>query len=88
MFFFILSRFLRKWLFWCKKNSLNKVRNFSLKIGQYGHQKIRIFIFTSKMQTYLSDKMHPKKVIAEKTDFLPEKMAKSIKNQFFANNCF
>ncbi len=40
---------------------------FFLEIGHIGNQKIENFMLISKMQTYLSDKMLPKKVIIEKT---------------------
>jgi hypothetical protein len=39
-----------------------------LEISEYIHQKICIFMPLSKMSTYFSDKMHPKKV-SQKTDF-------------------
>jgi hypothetical protein len=38
------------------------VKFFFLEIGHIGYQKIENFILISKMQTYLSDKMPPKKV--------------------------
>jgi hypothetical protein len=41
------------------------VRFFLLEIGHIGYQKIKNFMLISKMQTYLSDKMSPKKVIIE-----------------------
>jgi hypothetical protein len=42
------------------------VKIFFLEIGHIGHQKIRNFMLISKMQTYLSDKMPPKKVKIKK----------------------
>jgi hypothetical protein len=45
------------------------VRNFFLEIGQYGYQKIRIFILISKMQTYPSDKLHLKKLLVKNIKF-------------------
>jgi hypothetical protein len=42
------------------------VKFFSLQIGQYGYQKIQNLALISKMLTYLSDKMHPKKVLDKK----------------------
>jgi hypothetical protein len=42
------------------------VKIFFLEIGQIGYQKIKNFMLISKMQTYLGDKMPPKKVIIEK----------------------
>jgi hypothetical protein len=42
------------------------VKIFFLEIGHIGFQKIENFMLISKMQTYLSDKMLPKKVIIEK----------------------
>jgi hypothetical protein len=42
------------------------VKNFFIQRGQYGYQKIQNFTLISKMFTYLSDKMHPKKVLGKK----------------------
>jgi hypothetical protein len=42
---------------------------FLLEISQYMHKKIRIFMLISKMSTYISVKMHPKKVLAQKQIF-------------------
>ncbi len=39
---------------------------FFLEIGHIGYQKIEDFMLISKMQTYLSDKMPPKKVKIKK----------------------
>ena len=39
---------------------------FFLEIGHIGYQKIENFMLISKMQTYLFDKMPPKKVKIEK----------------------
>ncbi len=39
---------------------------FFLEIGHIGYQKIENLMMISKMQTYLSDKMPPKKFIIEK----------------------
>jgi hypothetical protein len=51
IFFFILSRFLQKWLFGAKKVKITYVRSetFSLKIGQNGYQKVGIFTLILKM---------------------------------------
>jgi hypothetical protein len=42
------------------------VKFFLLEIGHIGYQKIKNFMLISKMQTYLSDKMLPKKVKIKK----------------------
>jgi hypothetical protein len=42
------------------------VKIFFLEIGHIGYQKIENFMLISKMQTYLSDKMPPKKVKIKK----------------------
>jgi hypothetical protein len=42
------------------------VKIFFLEIGQIGYQKIENFMLISKIQTYLSDKMPPKKVKIKK----------------------
>jgi hypothetical protein len=42
------------------------VKFFFLEIGHIGYQKIDNFMLISKMQTYLSDKMPPKKVKIKK----------------------
>jgi hypothetical protein len=42
------------------------VKIIFLEIGHIGHQKIENFMLVSKMQTYLSDKMPPKKVKIKK----------------------
>jgi hypothetical protein len=42
------------------------VKIFVLEIGHKGYQKIEDFMLISKMQTYLSDKMPPKKVKIKK----------------------
>jgi hypothetical protein len=42
------------------------VKFFFLEIGHIGYQKIENLMMISKMQTYLSDKMPPKKFIIEK----------------------
>jgi hypothetical protein len=42
------------------------VKFFFLEIGHIGYQKIENFMLISKMQTYLSDKMPPKKVTIKK----------------------
>jgi hypothetical protein len=38
------------------------VKIFFLEIGHIGYQKIKNFMLISKLQTYLSDKMPPKKL--------------------------
>jgi hypothetical protein len=59
------------------------VKIFFLEIGHIGHQKIENFMLISKMQTYLSDKMPPKKVIIENR----KKMGLGkIRKQFFNYN--
>jgi hypothetical protein len=58
------------------------VKTFFLQIGQYAYQKIQNFMLISKMLTYLSDKMHPKKVLGKKL-FL-EKIVP--KNLFFGQH--
>jgi hypothetical protein len=42
------------------------VKFFFLEIGHIGYQKIENFMLISKLQTYLSDKMPPKKVKIKK----------------------
>jgi hypothetical protein len=42
------------------------VKIFFLEIGHIGHKKIENFMLILKMQTYLSDKMPPKKVKIKK----------------------
>jgi hypothetical protein len=42
------------------------VKIFYIQIGQYGYKKIQNFTLISKIFTYLSDKMHPKKVLGKK----------------------
>jgi hypothetical protein len=42
------------------------VKIFFFEIGHIGYQKIENFMLISKMQTYLSDKMPPKKVKIKK----------------------
>jgi hypothetical protein len=42
------------------------VKIFFLEIDHIGYQKIKNFILISKMQTYLCDKMPPKKVKIKK----------------------
>ncbi len=50
-----------------KSNYLKKMGEiFFLWIGHTGCQKIRIFTLITKIATYLSDKMNPKKVILKK----------------------
>jgi hypothetical protein len=52
-----------------KKLRIHYLRSdiFVLKIDQYTrYQRIRIFTLVSKMLTYLSDKVHPKKIITKK----------------------
>jgi hypothetical protein len=51
------------------KMLLYKVRKFLVQICEYKHQKIRIFMPISKISTYFSVKMHPKKVLAKKLIF-------------------
>jgi hypothetical protein len=48
------------------KYPLNRGQNFFLQISQYGYKKIQNFTLISKMLTYFSDKMHPKKVLRQK----------------------
>jgi hypothetical protein len=50
-FFFIFSRFLRKWLFGAKNLRIHYIRSeiCSLKIGQHRYQKICIFTLIWKM---------------------------------------
>jgi hypothetical protein len=61
------------------------VKIFFLEIGHIGYQKIENFMLISKMQTYLSDKMPPKKVIIVKR----KKMGLGkIRKQFFNYNFF
>jgi hypothetical protein len=56
------------------------VKIFFLEIGHVGYQKIENFMLISKMQTYLSDKMPPKKVKIKKQ----QKMGLSkFRKQFF-----
>jgi hypothetical protein len=43
-----------------------KIHYFFIQIGQDGYQKIQNFTLISKIFTYLSDKMHPKKVLGKK----------------------
>ncbi len=58
---------------------------FFLEIGHIGYQKIENFMLISKMPTYLSDKMPPKKVKIKKR----EKMGLSkFRKQFFNFNFF
>ncbi len=58
---------------------------FFLEIGHIGYQKIENFMLISKMQTYLSDKMPPKKVKIKKL----QKMGLSkFRKQFFNFNFF
>jgi len=42
-----------------KIHLINPKNNF-LEIGHVGYQKIYIVVLVSKIQTYISDKMHPK----------------------------
>ncbi len=58
---------------------------FLIEIGHIGYQKIENFMLISKMQTYLSDKMPPKKVIIEK---LKKMGLGKIRKQFFNYNFF
>jgi hypothetical protein len=44
----------------------SEVKIFFLEIGHVGYQKIENFMLISKMQTYLIDKMPPKKVKIKK----------------------
>jgi hypothetical protein len=61
------------------------VKIFFLEIGHIGYQKIENFMLISKMQTYLSDKMPPKKVKIKKL----QKMGLSkFRKQFFNFNFF
>jgi hypothetical protein len=61
------------------------VKIFFLEIGHIGYQKIENFMPISKMQTYLSDKMPPKKVKIKKR----KKMGLGkIRKQFFNYNFF
>jgi hypothetical protein len=61
------------------------VKIFFLEIGHIGYQKIENFMLISKMQTYLSDKMPPKKVKIKKR----KKMGLSkFRKQFFNFNFF
>ncbi len=58
---------------------------FFIEIYHIGYQKIENFMLISKMQTYLSHKMPPKKVIIEKR----KKMGLGkIRKQFFNYNFF
>jgi hypothetical protein len=61
------------------------VKFFLIEIGHIGYQKIENFMLISKMQTYLSDKMPPKKVIIEK---LKKMGLGKIRKQFFNYNFF
>jgi hypothetical protein len=61
------------------------VKFFCIEIGHIGYQKIKNFMLVSKMQTYLSDKMPPQKVIIKKR----KKMGLGkIRKQFFNYNFF
>jgi hypothetical protein len=61
------------------------VKIFFLEIGHIGYQKIENFMLISKMQTYLSDKISPKKVKVKKQ----QKMGPSkFRKQFFNFNFF
>jgi hypothetical protein len=46
--------------------ALLRGKNFFFKIGHIGYQIIKNCMLISKMQTYLSDKMPPKKVKIKK----------------------
>jgi hypothetical protein len=61
------------------------VKIFFLEIGQIGYQKIENFMLISKMQTYLSDKMPPKKVKIKKRTKLG---LSKFRKQFFNFNFF
>jgi hypothetical protein len=61
------------------------VKIFFLEIGHIGYKKIENFMLISKMQTYLCDKMPPKKVKIKKR----QKMGLSkFRKQFFNFNFF
>ncbi len=76
-FGFCVDKF-KNWPFW-------EVKIFFLEIGHIGYQQIENFILISKMQTYLSDKMPPKKVKIKKR----KKMGLSkVRKQFFKFNFF
>jgi hypothetical protein len=61
------------------------VKIIFLEIGHIGYQKIENFMLISKMQTYLGDKMPPKKVIIKKR----QKMGLSkFRKQFINFNFF
>jgi hypothetical protein len=79
-FFCILSGiYCGNGIFGCQraKNPINRGQIFFLQIGQYGYQKIQNFTLISKMSTYLSGKMLPKKVLG---------INLSLKNLFFGPN--